>query len=204
MIKSAKPEESTEADLKTIILHQIVSHSETVKRLEQASIEDIKAASIAIASTLKYGGTVYWCGNGGSASDSQHMSAELIGRFKKDRKPLRSIALAADMTAITCIANDFGYDKIFSRQLEALGEKGDTLVAISTSGNSQNIINVLETANAKGIKTISLLGKGGGIAKEIAKISIMVDSEDTARIQECHELIGHTICSAIENILGVD
>jgi len=204
MSKSANPEASTEADLKTIILHQIISHSETIKRLEQTSIEDIKLASIAIASTLKDGRTVYWCGNGGSASDSQHMSAELIGKFKKSRKPLRSVALVADMAAITCIANDFGYDKIFSRQLEALGENGDTLVAISTSGNSQNIINALETANAIGIKTISLLGKGGGVAKDIAKISITIESRDTTRIQECHQLIGHTICSAIEHMLGVD
>jgi D-sedoheptulose 7-phosphate isomerase len=153
--------------------------------------------------TLRNGNTIYWCGNGGSASESSHLAVELIGRFKNNRNPLPSISLNSDSTAITCIANDFGYDQIYSRQLDGLAKSGDLLIALSTSGKSENIVNVLKTARSKGVTSISLLGKGGGTALGISDHSILVNSDETARIQEIHLLIGHTFCEFAEIDLGI-
>jgi D-sedoheptulose 7-phosphate isomerase len=155
------------------------------------------------ADTLRNGNTIFWCGNGGSASESSHLAVELIGRFKNNRNPLPSISLNSDSTAITCIANDFGYDQIFSRQLDGLAKPGDLLVALSTSGKSENIANVLKMARSKGVTSISLLGKGGGTALKISDHSILVKSDETARIQEIHLLIGHTFCEFAEISLGL-
>jgi D-sedoheptulose 7-phosphate isomerase len=153
--------------------------------------------------TLRNGNTVFWCGNGGSASESSHLAVELIGRFKNNRNPLPSISLNSDSAAITCIANDFGYDQIYSRQLDGLAKSGDLLIALSTSGKSENIVNVLKTARSKGVTSISLLGKGGGTALGISGHSILVNSDETARIQEIHLLIGHTFCEIAEIDLGI-
>jgi D-sedoheptulose 7-phosphate isomerase len=153
--------------------------------------------------TLRNGNTIFWCGNGGSASESSHLAVELIGRFKNNRNPLSSISLNSDSTAITCIANDFGYDQIYSRQLDGLAKSGDLLIALSTSGKSENIVNVLKTARSKGVTSISLLGKGGGTALGISDHSILVNSYETARIQEIHLLIGHTFCEFAEIDLGI-
>jgi D-sedoheptulose 7-phosphate isomerase len=155
------------------------------------------------AETLRNGNTIFWCGNGGSASESSHLAVELIGRFKNNRNPLPSISLNSDSTAITCIANDFGYDQIYSRQLDGLAKPGDLLIALSTSGKSENIVNVLKTARSKGVTSISLLGKGGGTALGISDHSILVGSDETARIQEIHLLIGHTFCEFAEIDLGI-
>ena len=155
------------------------------------------------ADTLRNGNTIFWCGNGGSASESSHLAVELIGRFKNNRNPLPSISLNSDSTALTCIANDFGYEFIYSRQLDGLAKSGDLLIALSTSGKSQNIINVLKTARAKGVTSISLLGKGGGEAINESDHSITIKSEETARIQELHLLIGHTFCEFAEIDLGI-
>ena len=140
---------------------------------------------------------------GGSAGDSQHLAAELIGRFKLDRKPLKSIALTTDTSAITCISNDYSYDKVFERQIEGLGEKGDVLIGISTSGNSLNIVNALKKSNDLGVKSIGLLGKDGGLAKSVANYSIIVESDSTARIQEMHIMIGQIFCDLIEHGLSL-
>jgi D-sedoheptulose 7-phosphate isomerase len=153
--------------------------------------------------TLRNGNTVFWCGNGGSASESSHLAVELIGRFKNNRNPLPSISLNSDSAAITCIANDFGYDQIYSRQLDGLAKSGDLLIALSTSGKSENIVNVLKTARSKGVTSMSLLGKGGGQALGISDHSILVNSDETARIQEIHLLIGHTFCEFAEINLGI-
>ena len=155
------------------------------------------------ADTLRNGNTIFWCGNGGSASESSHLAVELIGRFKNNRNPLPSISLNSDSTAITCIANDFGYDQIYSRQLDGLAKQGDLLVALSTSGKSENIVNVLKMARSKGVTSISLLGKGGGTALNISDHFILVKSDETARIQEIHLLIGHTFCEFAELDLGI-
>ena len=156
-----------------------------------------------VANALSNGNTIFWCGNGGSAAESSHLAVELIGRFKNNRRALPSLSLNADTSAITCIANDFGYEEIFARQLEGLGKKGDVLVVLSTSGKSENILRVLLKAKALGLTSIAFLGKDGGKAISLADISIVIDSEETARIQELHLLLGHTICEYAESYLGL-
>ena len=156
-----------------------------------------------IGDSLKNEKTIFWCGNGGSAAESSHLAVELIGRFKNNRRSLPSLSLNADTAAITCIANDFGYDEIFARQLEGLGKKGDVLVVLSTSGKSENILKVLQKAKGMGIISIALLGKGGGQAVVLSDYAIVIESEETARIQEIHLLLGHTLCEYAEIALGM-
>jgi D-sedoheptulose 7-phosphate isomerase len=146
----------------------------------------------------------FWCGNGGSAADSQHLAAELVGRFKKDREPLSSIALTTDTSVITCVSNDYSYDSIFSRQIEALCRPGDILIGITTSGNSANIRKAFESAKKNDVKTISFLGKDGGSCKNLTDYSILIPSNDTARIQEMHILVGHILCELVEKEMGFD
>ena len=165
--------------------------------------DTFNASAKVIANALQNKKTIFWCGNGGSAAESSHLAVELIGRFKNNRRSLPSLSLNADTSAITCIANDFGYDEIFSRQLEGLGKKGDVLVVLSTSGRSENISRVLRKAKELGIVSIALLGKGGGIAASLSDHSIVIDSEETARIQEIHLLLGHTLCEYAEIELGI-
>jgi D-sedoheptulose 7-phosphate isomerase len=165
--------------------------------------EEFEICAKIFADTLRNGNTIFWCGNGGSASESSHLAVELIGRFKNNRNPLPSISLNSDSTVITCIANDFGYDQIYSRQLDGLAKPGDLLVALSTSGKSENIVDVLKMARSKGVTSISLLGKGGGTALQISDHSILIKSDETARIQEIHLLIGHTFCEFAEIDLGI-
>ena len=137
-------------------------------------------------------------GNGGSAADAQHIAAELVGRYGFDRPSIPSLALTTDTSCLTAIGNDYGYDKVFSRQLEGMGQSGDIFIGISTSGNSKNIINAFEVAKQKGIKTVALVGKDGGKMAKIADIALIVPSDSTPRIQESHILIGHIICDIIE------
>ena len=137
-------------------------------------------------------------GNGGSASDAQHISAELVGRYNFDRPSLPALALTTDTSALTAIGNDYGYDKIFSRQLEGMGQKGDIFIGISTSGNSLNIIEAFITAKEKGITTVALTGRDGGEMAKMADIALVVPSNSTPRIQESHILIGHILCDLIE------
>ncbi len=174
---------------------------ESVPELDRKTMND---EGIKIAQVIKKGGTIFWCGNGGSAGDSQHLSAELVGRLVGNRRPLSSISLSTDTSALTCIANDFGYETIFERQLEGLANQNDYLVVLSTSGNSKNILSVLKKAREMKVRTLSLLGKGGGEALKESDKSIIVSSETTARIQEMHKIIGHTICQIIERELGFD
>lgn len=141
------------------------------------------------------------CGNGGSASDAQHLSAELVGRFEKNRRGFPAISLSKDSYAITAIGNDLGFENIFSRQLDALGKKGDILFAISTSGCSENVIKAVSLAKVRGLYSIGLLGKGGGKLKNIIDLPIIIDHNRTARIQEMHILIIHIICELVENKL---
>ena len=185
----------------TIYFH-FREHLQVISDLPDLYTDAILNAGALIANSLKRGGTLFWCGNGGSAADSQHLAAELVGRFKKDRKALRSIALTTDTSVLTCVANDYSYEDIFSRQLEALARSGDVLIAISTSGNSENILRALIAAEELGVKTIALLGKDGGQAKIIADQAIVIPSDSTARIQEAHILIGHILCDLIEQELG--
>ena len=188
--------------MKELIKKHILEHSATLKSIFELDESIEKVANIFIHS-LENDGTISWCGNGGSASDSQHLAGELVGRFVDERKPLKSIALTADSAVMTCIVNDYGYEHIFSRQVEGLGTEGDVLVGISTSGNSLNVLNALKVANRKGMITIGLLGKSGGKANSLAKQSIIVASNSTARVQEMHILIGHIICDLIEEGLNL-
>lgn len=185
-----------------IILDHFNEHA-TVLKESKKLVSDIHLASSMIIETLKNNRTIFWCGNGGSESDSHHLSGELIGRFVGNRKPLKSIALNSGGAEGSCIANDFGFNNVFSRQLDGLGVSGDILVAITTSGNSQNILNVMKTAKNRGIKIISFLGKGGGEALSLSDLSILIPSNTTARVQEMHILIGHIICDLIEEGLNL-
>ena len=151
-----------------------------------------------IVACYKNGGKVLWCGNGGSAADAQHLAAELSGRFYYDRPPLFSEALHVNTSYITAVANDYSYDIIYSRLVEAMGKKGDVLIGLSTSGNSGNVIKALEKANEMGITTVAFTGKTGGKINGVSKYLINIPSTDTPRIQECHMLLGHTICELVE------
>lgn len=161
----------------------------------------LELASLEIVNCLQTGGAIFWCGNGGSAAESQHMAAELMGRFLINRKPYRSISLTTDTSAITGIANDFGYSEIFKRQLEGIAKPGDFLVCYSTSGKSENINLVLKVAREMGVQTLAFLGSDGGEAIKIAKRNYLVKSNITARVQEIHTLLGHTLCQLIESKL---
>jgi D-sedoheptulose 7-phosphate isomerase len=163
----------------------------------------IRETARLISAAMSQGGKLMLCGNGGSAADSQHIAAELSGRFVKDRRPLAAIALSTDTSALTCIANDYGFDDVFSRQVAALGRKGDCLLAISTSGNSRNVLRAAEVARAAGICVIGLLGRDGGALRALCDIAIIIPSATTARIQEAHIFIGHTLCAMVEEALGL-
>ncbi len=159
-----------------------------------------KAASV-ILSSLKKGGKVLILGNGGSAADAQHFSAELVGRFEKERKPLSAVALSTDTSLLTAIANDYGFDHVFSRQVQALGKKGDVLVAISTSGNSANVLEAAKAAKKLGLKTICFTGASGGKLSSICDVAIKAPSSRTCRIQEVHAAVIHAICFSVESSL---
>ena len=185
------------------ISSQFNEHLHTISAVQTLCSESIHNAGMQITESLTNGRTLFWCGNGGSAADSQHLAAELGGRFKKDRKALRSIALTTNTSVLTCVANDYSYEDIFSRQLQALSRDGDVLVAISTSGTSENVLRALRVAKGLGVTTIALLGKDGGQAKALADLAIVIPSGCTARIQEAHLLIGHILCDLIEKELGL-
>ena len=184
-----------------IIKKNFSDHLDVINKVLSSDADVIKFLGELLANCLEKKGTIFWCGNGGSASDSQHIAAELVGRFRNDRPALRSIALTTDTSILTSVGNDYGFDQIFSRQLQALGSSGDILVGISTSGSSKNILNAFKVASNLGITSIALTGKDGGLAAEISDHSIIVDSESTARIQEAHILIGHILCELIEERL---
>ena len=164
---------------------------------------DIGAAAKLMSAALARGDKAMFCGNGGSAADSQHIAAELTGRFIDDRRPLAALALSVDTSALTCIANDYSFADVFDRQLRGLGRAGDCLIGISTSGNSANVLKAFESARTMGIATIGLLGRDGGKLKSLCDVAIIVSSLTTARIQEAHSLIGHALCGQIELDLGL-
>lgn len=168
-----------------------------LKLKEQADIIEV-IAQIWI-DTIKSGNKVIFCGNGGSAADSQHLAAELMGKYKLDRKPLPALSLTCNSSSLTAIGNDYGHDFIFSRQLEAIGVKGDVVVGLSTSGNSKNVIEAIKVAKGKGIKTIAFTGKNGGEMANIADIVLKVPSNITNNIQELHIAAGHIICGVVED-----
>lgn len=163
----------------------------------------IAAAAEKAARSIERGGKVMFCGNGGSAADAQHLAAELVGRLVRDRRALPGLALSTDSSALTCIANDFGYDEVFARQIEGLGRAGDLLIAISTSGNSRSVVRAVEAARVGGIYTVGFLGRDGGATKALVDLPIIVPADETARIQEAHIFLGHLLCAQIEQSLGI-
>ena len=171
------------------------------KTVAETLSSEILDAAQKIQSGLEAGGKLLLMGNGGSAGDAQHIAAELVGRFKKERKAMPALALTVDTSSLTALGNDYGFDTIFERQVEALANKNDTVIGISTSGNSENIIRAVNKANSIGAFTIGLLGNDGGKLKDAVNLPIIIPSNDTARIQEVHITIGHIICEIIEEDL---
>ncbi|RUM44615.1 MAG: D-sedoheptulose 7-phosphate isomerase [Hydrogenimonas sp.] len=182
-----------------VIERELEAHRETLEAVIDGLQHFIYTAGVIATETLEAGHKILLCGNGGSAADAQHIAAELTGRYKIERKGLPAIALTTDTSALTAIGNDYGYEHVFARQLEALAQKGDLLIAISTSGNSQNVLYALEKAKEIGCRTVGLSGKGGGKMSDLCDINIVVPSDDTARIQEMHIMIGHILCQLIDN-----
>lgn len=189
------------------IIKQRLAESIEVKQriIEDTPLLDkIQQATSTIIDRIKTGNTIYFCGNGGSAADAQHLAAELSGRFYFDREPLSSEALHCNTSFMTAVANDYSFDMVYARLLKGIGQKGDVVIGLSTSGNSKNIINTFDIAKEKGIYTIALTGSNGGKMKGIVDICINVPSNDTPRIQESHIAIGHIICEIIEDTLFVN
>jgi D-sedoheptulose 7-phosphate isomerase len=183
------------------ILNKLVAEScATMQSLLTQAAKFEQIANTAVA-TLKGGGKLLTCGNGGSAADAMHLAEELVGRYNRNRRSLPAICLNADPTLLTCIANDFSYDEVFARQVEGLGNKGDLLICFTTSGNSGNVLRAFEAAKTKGVKSVALLGKGGGKAKGKADLELIVSSDDTARVQEAHTLLLHALLERIEREL---
>ena len=172
------------------VKQQILGDEELLRRIEQVAE--------VITRALKDGGRVYFCGNGGSAADAQHLAAEFSGRFYKDRKALPAEALHCNTSYLTAVANDYSYDMIYARLIEGIGNKGDVLVGLSTSGNSGNIVKAFETAHQQELITVGFTGMTGGLMKELSDYLFNVPSTDTPRIQESHIMVGHIICELVE------
>lgn len=176
---------------------------ESIAVKQRLAAEEIEKCAALFIETLRRGGKILFCGNGGSAADSQHLAAELVVRLRSefDRPSIPAMALTVDTSILTAGSNDFGFEEVFARQIEALGQPGDLLVAISTSGNSPNILRAIEAARAREMITVGLSGKDGGKMKNLVDLAIVVLSSSTARIQECHILIGHIVCQLVEETL---
>lgn len=183
-----------------MIIEELKDHQDIIQKVINTLVPDIEKACGLITSTIKNGNKVLIAGNGGSAADAQHIAAELSGRFVKHRKALPGIALTTDTSALTAIANDYGYDYVFARQIEALAHPGDLFIGISTSGNSEVVLRAFSTAKETGCNTLGLSGRDGGKMNGLCDLNIIVPSNITARIQEMHILIGHILCQAVDDL----
>ena len=183
--------------MKAIIENEFAEHLKVAQTMSTLADKVETAAQLCIDS-LKNGGKILIFGNGGSAADAQHIAAEMVGRYKVERKGLSAIALTTDTSALTSIGNDYGYNHVFDRQVEALASKGDVAIGISTGGSSGNVINGLQTAKELGCKLIGFSGRDGGEMNDLCDINLVVPADDTPRIQEMHIVIGHTICHLID------
>jgi D-sedoheptulose 7-phosphate isomerase len=183
-----------------MITEQLKEHLQTLEKVIDGLVPQIEQACAMINATILQGGKVLIAGNGGSAADAQHIAAELSGRFLKERKGLPGIALTTDTSAITSIANDYGYAYVFSRQVEALARPGDLFIGISTSGNSEGILNALKAAKQMECATLGLSGRDGGKMNELCNLNIVIPSDVTARIQEMHITIGHILCKSVDDL----
>ena len=184
--------------MKSIIEFEFNEHLKTAQATMESISDSLETAANLCIDSLKNGGKILIFGNGGSAADAQHIAAELVGRYKTERRGLPAMALTTDTSALTAIGNDYGYDRIFNRQVEALANKGDVIIGISTGGSSGNVISGLKLAKELECKTVGFSGRGGGDMNTLCDINLVVPAEDTARIQEMHIVIGHTICHLID------
>ena len=184
--------------MQSIIKFEFEEHLKTSQATFESIGHSVELAAKLCINCLKNGNKILLFGNGGSAADAQHIAAELVGRYKTERKGLAAIALTTDTSALTSIGNDFGYDRVFDRQVEALANTGDVAIGISTGGSSANVASALKLAKDLDCKTIGFSGRGGGEMNELCDINIVVPAQDTARIQEMHIVIGHTICHLID------
>jgi D-sedoheptulose 7-phosphate isomerase len=182
----------------SILRSNIESSIEVHNRLMEACLPAMTAAADALVSAYCSGRKALFFGNGGSAADAQHLAAEFVGRYLRERGPLPAVALNANSSAVTAIGNDYGYDQVFARQLEALATAGDVAVGISTSGNSASVIQAIKSARRLGLFTIALTGQSGGLLHGLVDALIAIPSKETPRIQECHILVGHALCDAVE------
>ena len=185
-------------DIKKHITDAIETHKKMTADFEKDGIETMTSIAEAITTALRQDGTVYLCGNGGSAADAQHIAGEFVGRFARERKALPAVAFSTDTSVLTCIANDYSYEKVFARQAEALIRKGDILWAFSTSGSSANVIAAARIAKEKGAHVIAFIGRSGSELEQMADICFCADAESTARSQEIHQLAYHIICDLVE------
>ena len=185
----------------TEITTQLTAHRDVIARIEQEMSPRIAEMTTLLVETFTQGGKLLVMGNGGSAADAQHFVAEIVGRFKMERRALPAIALSTDTSILTAIGNDYGFDKVFRRQVEALAVAGDLVVGISTSGNSPNVQQALELAREKGCRTVALLGKDGGSIRHCCDLALVVPSDDTPRIQEGHITIIHIVCDLLEKTM---
>lgn len=183
-------------------LRSIREHQETIEHLAEECLPAIGEAASVISEALRAGNKLLLCGNGGSAAEAQHIAAEFVGRFEGDRRPYRAISLTADTSALTAIGNDYGFEKVFERQIEGLAASGDVLVAISTSGESSNVIAATEAARRLGCRTIALTGAKGKALASACDLAIVVPSVRTSRIQEAHTLVGHLLCELADAALA--
>ena len=184
--------------LGSAVFHNAMAEHIAVVRELAGQLEVLERIATEMTRAIQNGNKVLWCGNGGSAADSQHLAAELMGRFRRERCSLPSIALTTDTSILTAVANDYGYEKVFQRQVEGLCVKGDVVVGISTSGNSRNVSTALETARRMGALTVAFTGRTGGVLGNVANLTLRIPSDDTPRIQEAHILCGHMVCDFIE------
>lgn len=189
--------------MQNLIYNIFQEHQKVVSESIDILSDDIKNIAEIIIKCLKNGNKIILCGNGGSAADAQHIATEFTVRFQKNRDAFNAIAITTDSSALTAIVNDFGAEYIFSRQIEAIGNSGDILIAITTSGNSKNILKAVDIANQKNIYTISFTGNNGGKIKDLANKNLIVPSNITARIQEIHILIGHIICNILDEEINI-
>jgi D-sedoheptulose 7-phosphate isomerase len=187
--------------MKDFVLNAFAESTSVKQQFAREQAERIVHVAKLMATAFREGRKVLLFGNGGSATDAAHIAAEFVGRYKRERAPLPAIALATDIAAITCIANDYGYDELFARQVRAHGQKGDIAIAISTSGNSPNVLKGAEAAKACGLTTIAWTGGSGGKLAAVVDFPFIVPSTVTARIQECHITMGHVLCELIEDHL---
>jgi len=185
-------------DIRKQIIETIETHKKMTAELQESGIETVVSIAQAITTALKQNGTVYLCGNGGSAADAQHIAGELVGRFRRERKALAAVALSTDTSIITSIANDYAYENVFARQVEALVREGDILWAFSTSGTSASVIAAAQSAKKKGAYVIAFTGTNNSKLEQIADICFCADAESTARSQEIHQLAYHIICDLVE------